>query len=197
MDVHDGDKNVPAPYRFAWAGAWELRLWRQHKEQRHSCRWGGRAERGQECPRSLLLRFGGSMRGFASGGSIRSSDIPVAVGGRARRGQECPRSLPLRFGGSAGASLRRERERLRLGRQHKEQRHSCRWRGTCPTGTEMSPLLTASPRRSMRGFASGGSMRGFASGDSIRSSDIPVAGVDVPYGDRNVPAPYCFASAIA
>ena len=40
-------------------------------------------------------------------------------------------------------------------------------------------------------------MRGFASGGSIRSSDIPVAEVDVPNGDRNVPAPYCFALAAA
>ena len=38
-------------------------------------------------------------------------------------------------------------------------------------------------------------MSGSASGDSIRSSDIPVAEGDVPNGDRNVPAPYCFASA--
>ena len=96
------------------------------------------------------------MRGFASGGSIRSSDIPVAGGGRGERGQECPRSLPLRFGESVGAPF---------------------WRS-----------MRASLRRSRKGFASGG---------SIRSSDIPVAGGDVPYGDRNVPAPYRFAPAEA
>ena len=49
----------------------------------------------------------------------------------------------------------------------------------------------------MKGFASAGSVSGFASGDSIRSSDIPVAVGDVCDGDKNVPAPYCSASARA
>ena len=51
----------------------------------------------------------------------------------------------------------------------------------------------------MKGFASGGSMKGSASGGSIRSSDIPVAGGGrgEALGDKNVPAPYCFASAEA
>ena len=60
------------------------------------------------------------MKGFASGGSIRSSDIPVAGGGRALRGQECPRSLLLRFGGSmkgfaSGGSMRTRHLSVGLG----------------------------------------------------------------------------------
>ena len=161
---------------------------------------------------SLRRSAGASLRrergGFASGGSIRSSDIPVAVGGRAERGQECPRSLPLRFGGSVGASLRREREGLRLWRQHKEQRHSCRWRGDVHDGDKNVPApycFASAEHEGLRfggargGLRFGGSVSGSASGGSMRSlaSGGSPAGFTAPQPLLALPKAYSFPGAVS